>query len=184
MPNWMFSNGQHRQEPTDEEDTKTAGLWGPDLVHPTSVAGRVMEGSLETDIQNPDAHYTKPAKQQPVPKKARYDPSQDLAGWVNGCSAALPRRELAPLRPPRGQAAGGSGWKPHIRGHLIHGHFRASGGDPWKVTCGNGHHQYIRGGGGGATRPPSCNIAMHQVYITVLHYDVKVIMQMLTYNLP
>ncbi len=84
--NWMFSNGQHRQEPTDEEATKTAGLWGPDPEHFTSVADRVMEGSLETDIQNPDAHYTKPPKQQPVPKKARYGPART---WPAGLMAAL-----------------------------------------------------------------------------------------------
>ncbi len=73
-----------------------------------------MADSLETEIRNPEARYTNPAKLYPGVKKPRYDPSQDRAGWVSGCSAALVCRDSGPPRPPRGTAT--IGWTPPTRG--------------------------------------------------------------------
>jgi hypothetical protein len=79
----------------DEEATRTAALWGPDPVHPTSVAYRMIAEAIEADLQDLDASYTNPPpkKIQTGAKKARHDPNQERAGWVDGCSAALPRRD-------------------------------------------------------------------------------------------
>ncbi len=108
-PNRMIGVGQRRQEPSDEEAAKSAALWGPDPVHPISAAYCVIADSLETDIWNTEARYTNPARHHPSAKKARYDPSQDRAGWVSGCLAALPRRDSGPQRPARGMAPRGGG---------------------------------------------------------------------------
>jgi hypothetical protein len=59
------------------EAAKTAALWGPDLVHPTVAAYRVMADTLEFDMQNPDSHYTNPGNAHHGLKKARYDPSKE-----------------------------------------------------------------------------------------------------------
>jgi hypothetical protein len=89
----MIGVGQRRQEPSDEEAAKVAALWGSDPVHPTSAAYRVIAESIEVDLNDTGARYTNPARALQVPKRPRYDPSQDRAGWVSGCSAALPRRD-------------------------------------------------------------------------------------------
>jgi hypothetical protein len=79
-PNRMVGVGQRRQEPTDEEAAKTAALWGPDPVHPTGAAYRMMADSLESDIGNTESRYTNPGKPDPMSKKTRYNPSLDREG--------------------------------------------------------------------------------------------------------
>ncbi len=46
----------------DEEATKAAAMWGPNLVHPTNSAYHCMADHLERDILNTEAHYTNLAK--------------------------------------------------------------------------------------------------------------------------
>jgi hypothetical protein len=84
-PNKMVGVGQRREEPSDEEAAKTAAMWGPDPVHPTGAAYRVIAESLETDAANPDARYTNPGRTDIQHKKPRYDPSLHREGWVSGC---------------------------------------------------------------------------------------------------
>jgi hypothetical protein len=82
-PNRMFGIGLRRQDISDEEATRTAALWGPDPMHPTSVAYRMIAEAIEADLQDLDVRYTNPPKQiQTGAKKARHDPSQERAGWV------------------------------------------------------------------------------------------------------
>jgi hypothetical protein len=105
-PNKMFGMGLRRNEISDEEAARTAALWGPDPVHPTAAAYRMIAGAIEADLMDVDARYTNPPKGlQTGPKKARHDPSRERAGWVDGCSAALPRRDSAPVPGLRGWSA-------------------------------------------------------------------------------
>jgi hypothetical protein len=85
-PNPMMGMGQRRIEPSDDEASRTAVLWGPDPVHPTAAAYRVMADAIENDLQNPDSKYTNPATSQRVIKKSRPDPSLDRASWMLGRS--------------------------------------------------------------------------------------------------
>ncbi len=119
-PNRMVGVGQRKQEPTDEEAAKMATLWGPDPVHPTSAAYRMIADSLESDIRNTESRHTNPGKPDPMSKKTRYDPSPDGDGWISGCSAALPCLDLGPHRPPYGLASRGGGWLPLTRGQQGH----------------------------------------------------------------
>jgi hypothetical protein len=119
-PNRVIGVGQRRQEPTEEEASKSAAPWGLYPVYPTGAAYHAMADSRESDIQNPDARYTNPAKPYPVVKKPCYDPSLDRAGWVSGCSATLPCRDSAPLRPERGLGPRARGWMPPLRGQRTH----------------------------------------------------------------
>jgi hypothetical protein len=117
--------GLRRQEISDEEASRTAALWGPDPVHPTQAAYRLIAEAIEADLQDPEARYTNPPKDfQQSAKKARHDPSREQAGWVDGCSAALPRRDSAPLPVHRGRGAHAP------RGHTsqpARGNFRGRG---------------------------------------------------------
>ncbi len=106
-PNRMFGMGLRRQDISDEEATRTAAPWGPDPVHPTSAAYRMIAEAIVADLQDLDARYTNPPKQiQSSAKKAHHDPSRERAGWVDGCSAALPRRDSAPGPVQRGRGTG------------------------------------------------------------------------------
>jgi hypothetical protein len=105
-PNRMFGMGLRRHEISDEEASRTAALWGPDPVHPTQAAYRLIAEAIEADLQDPDAKYTNPPKDtHQSAKKPRHDPSRERAGWVDGCSAALPRRDSAPIPMNRGRGA-------------------------------------------------------------------------------
>jgi hypothetical protein len=98
--------GLRRHEISDEEASRTAALWGPDPVHPTQAAYRLIAEAIEADLLDPEARYTNPPKDaQQYAKKARHDPSREHAGWVDGCSAALPRRDSAPVAMNRGRGA-------------------------------------------------------------------------------
>ncbi len=95
-PNRMLGMGQRRIEIADDDAERTAALWGPDPVHPTSAAYRVMADAIENDLSSPDSKYTNPATTQRGEKRMRTDFSMERASWVAGCSAALSRRDSAP----------------------------------------------------------------------------------------
>jgi hypothetical protein len=105
-PNRMMGMGLRRSELSDDDASRTAALWGPDPVHPTAAAYRVMADAIETDLQNPDAKYTNPVNIQRDYKKARQDLSMERASWVSGCSAALARRDSMPSGSGRGSLRG------------------------------------------------------------------------------
>jgi lysophospholipase L1-like esterase len=138
-PNKMVGVGKTKHETTDEEAAKTAAVWGPDPVHPTSAAYRLIAEALEADIENPDARYTNPGKATSLFKKPRYDPSLHRDGWVAGCSAALPRRDSGQISP----AQRGSGRTPHFRGRQGRYGGRSLGGR----SSGGFTRGAIRGGG-------------------------------------
>jgi hypothetical protein len=92
-----------------------------------------MADFIVSDIRDPEARYTNPAKLYPGAKKPRYDPSQDRAGWVSGFSAALARRDSEPQISAKGLA--NSGWTAPTRGHPTRGH--PTHGHP---TCGQCTH--------------------------------------------
>ncbi len=139
--------------PRDYEDaSRTAALWGPDPVHPTQAAYRLIAEAIEADLQDPDAKYTNLPKDSLQPaKKSRHDPSRERAGWVDGCSAALPRRDSAPVLtnrgrgahaprssmgpPPRGYNRGRGGARSIQRGSSCSGYrghaYRGRGGSYW-----------------------------------------------------
>jgi lysophospholipase L1-like esterase len=50
----LMGMGQRRIEPSDDEASRKAALWGPDPVHPTAAAHRVMADAIDTDLQNPE----------------------------------------------------------------------------------------------------------------------------------
>ncbi len=104
-PNKMIGVGQRKQESSDEEAAKTAALWGPNPVHPSSAAYRSMADCIMDDINNPEARYTNPAKFENNAKRPRHDPSQDRASWVSGCSAALALRDSGTTKSSRGPTA-------------------------------------------------------------------------------
>jgi hypothetical protein len=103
-PNKMIGVGQRKQEPSDEEAAKTAALWGPNPVHPSSAAYRKMADCIMDDINNPEARYTNPAKHDHNAKRPRHNPSLDRASWVSGCSPALVRRDSGTKKSSRGTA--------------------------------------------------------------------------------
>ncbi len=145
-PNKMVGVGQRKQEPTDEEAAKTAAVWGPDPVHPTGAAYRLIADAVESDIENPDSRYTNPGKAMPLIKKPRYDPSLHRDGWVAGCSAALQRRDSGPNKP----AVRGSGWPPTTRGRQ--GRYRglpfggrSTGGSTRGIVRGGGYRMFHGG---------------------------------------
>jgi lysophospholipase L1-like esterase len=125
-PNKMVGVGQRREEPSDEEAAKTAALWGPDPVHPTAAAYRVIAEALDTDAANPDARYTNPGRKDTRHKKPRYDPSLHRDEWISGCSAALQRRDCYPPKTP----ARGSGGPSPNRGYHARHRGRSYGGRP------------------------------------------------------
>jgi hypothetical protein len=140
-PNRMFGMGLKRSEISDEEATRTAALWGPDPVHPTTAAYRMIAGAIEADLLDSDARYTNPPKGfQPGPKKARHDPSLERAGWVDGCSAALPRRDSVPCTVQRGRSANSSGSAPvHSTRSFYRGRGSARGSTRGSTRPGRGH---------------------------------------------
>jgi hypothetical protein len=113
-PNKMFGMGLRRSDISDDDAVRTAALWGPNPVHPTQAAYRLIAEAIELDLQDQDARYTNPPKDlHQGAKRLRYDPSLERAGWVDGCSAALPRRDSAPLPVHRGGGAHAP------RGHVV-----------------------------------------------------------------
>ncbi len=77
----------------DDKASKISDLWGRDAVHPLPAAYEVMAGVLDKDISDEGARYINPPRSASGPpnKKPRVDQSKLRQGWVDGCSAALPR---------------------------------------------------------------------------------------------
>jgi hypothetical protein len=152
-PNKMIGVGQRKMEPSDEEAAKTAALWGPNPVHPSSAAYRMMADCIENDINNPEARYTNPAKLTQGMKRPHHDPSQDRTSWVSGCSAALARRDSRTHKSSRDQAA--RGWTDTSHGHLTCGH--STCGQPncgqRMHTRGRGYYGSLRGSFRGGRKP-------------------------------
>jgi hypothetical protein len=144
-PNRMIGVGQRRQEPSEDEAAKAAALWGPDPVHPTSAAYRVMADSIVADLNESGAQYTNPVKTQQSFKKPRYDASMDRAGWVSGCPAALPRLDSTKRKPTGGNAAVRGGWSPSPRGLRAHHRGGSSGGPHHGSARGFGYRKFTGG---------------------------------------
>jgi hypothetical protein len=111
----MVGVGQRLHEPTDEDATKVAALWGCDPVHPKGTAYRCMAELLEQGISNPEAKYTNPRKKASDNKRPRLDLSLERADWVTRCSAATTRRDLRGKIPTR-VFSGPRGLMPSRRG--------------------------------------------------------------------
>jgi hypothetical protein len=111
--------------------------WGSDAVHPLPVAYGIMAAAIESDIADSSVRYINPSKSQggPPPKKPRVDQSKLRQGWVDGCSAALHRRDtssgaVAPSDgAARGKSRGHGGSRPYWgkRGHSYSGRGRLRG---------------------------------------------------------
>ncbi len=144
-PNRMIGVRQRRQEPSDDEAAKAAALWGPDPVHPTSAAYRVMANSIVADLNESGARYTNPVKTQQAFKKPRYDASMDREGWVRGCPAALSRRDSTVRKTARGNAAVRGGWSPSSRGQRALHWGGSLGGPPRGSARGPGYRKFSGG---------------------------------------
>jgi hypothetical protein len=96
----------------DDKATEISELWGRDAVHPLPAAYEAMAAVMDKDIADEGARYINPPKTAagPPSKKPRVDHSKLRQEWVDGCSAALPRRDTHNnLRYPRGQSPRGEG---------------------------------------------------------------------------
>jgi hypothetical protein len=133
-PNRMLGLGPALE---DEKAREISDQWGSDAVHPLPVAYGIMAAAIESDIADSSARYINPPKSQggPPPKKPRVDQSKLRQGWVDGCSAALHRRDTSsgPVAPNDGAASGKSrghgGSRPFWgkRGHTYSGRGRFRG---------------------------------------------------------
>ncbi len=93
--------------------------WHSKYLYP--VAYGIMAAAIESDVADPSAKYINPPKSQmgPPPKKPRVDHSKLRQGWVDGCSAALPRRDTGSGSstrndgPARGKSRGHGGSRPY-----------------------------------------------------------------------
>jgi hypothetical protein len=93
-PNRMLGLGPPLE---DEKAQEISAQWGSDAVHPLPVAFEIMATALENDVADLGARYINPPKTHggPPTKKQRIDHSKLRQGWVDGCSAALPRRDTS-----------------------------------------------------------------------------------------
>jgi hypothetical protein len=145
----MIAMGQRWPEPSGEEATRTAALWGPNPVHPTSAAYMMTTESLNGDIQNGEARYTnRPRAQRVPPKRPKYDPSLEMAGWVSGCSAVVPRRDAVQPRGNPDHAPRGLNRAGRMRGHSVRGHYHSFCGDFKQDGRGSGNYCCCRMGRG------------------------------------
>jgi hypothetical protein len=105
----------------DEKAREISDQWGSDAVHPLPVAYGIMAAAIESDVADPSAKYINAPKSLmgPPSKKLKVDHSKLRQGWVDGCSAALPRRDTVsgPLAmndgPACGKPRGHSGSRPY-----------------------------------------------------------------------
>jgi hypothetical protein len=79
----------------DEKAKEISAQWGNDAVHLLPVAYEIMTTAIENDVSDTGARYINLTKKQggPPAKKLRIDHSKLRQGWVDGCSAALSRRD-------------------------------------------------------------------------------------------
>ncbi len=98
----------------DDKAIEISDLWGRDAVHPLPAAYEAMAAVLDKDISDEGARYINPPRTSsgPPSKKPRVDQSKFRQEWVDGCSAALPRRDnfnkqgFQHGHPPRGGGRG------------------------------------------------------------------------------
>jgi hypothetical protein len=117
-PNKMLGLGPALE---DKKAREISDQWGNDAVHPLPVAYGIMATAIENDVADLEARYINPPKSQggPPAKKPRVDHSKLRQGWVDGCSAALPRRDTSsgPSNrndgPSRGKIRGNGGSRPY-----------------------------------------------------------------------
>jgi hypothetical protein len=116
-PNHMLGLGPMLD---DEKANEISDLWGRDAVHPLPAAYEAMAGVMVKDILDDGARYINPPKSSngPPSKKPRVDQSKLRQGWVDGCSAALLRRDTLVsqhIRPPNGGNRGRGRGAPYLR---------------------------------------------------------------------
>jgi hypothetical protein len=94
---------------SDDSAREISTMWRNDPLHPQPAAYIALVRSIESDILQEGVHYTNSPKQpvQSLAKKQKLDLSQSRQPWVQGCSAAVPRRDIYPVHGSRG---GGNGW--------------------------------------------------------------------------
>jgi hypothetical protein len=80
---------------SDQAASDISRLWGRDAVHPLPEAYDALSSAIERDILLENARYINPPKQlgEVAPKRPRTDFSKTRQQWVDGCSAAIPRRD-------------------------------------------------------------------------------------------
>jgi hypothetical protein len=90
--NRMLGIGPHL---SDEDAQQIGGMWGPDPVHPSEEAYRVIAASIEEDANCSEAWYMNPPKVMVgnISRKPRMDLAKTRQEWVDGCSATLLRRD-------------------------------------------------------------------------------------------
>jgi hypothetical protein len=91
---------------SDDAAKELSQLWGTDPLHPLPEAYDVFANKFMSDILIEGVKYINPPRdhhQSTVPKKPRTDLACSRQGWVEGCSAALPRRDTE--RPEKGQTS-------------------------------------------------------------------------------
>jgi hypothetical protein len=105
----MLGIGAHL---SDEDARKIGGLWGPDPVHPSKEAYKVLDASIKDDLSCGEARYTNPPRRRrgTYRRSPRIDLAKTRQEWVEGCSATLPRRDTV-SGVERGGLSGG-----HVRG--------------------------------------------------------------------
>ncbi len=164
----------------DDKATEISDLWGRDAVHPLPAAYEAMAGVLVKDISDDGARYINPPKPSngPPSKKPRVDQSKLRQGWVDGCSAALPRRDTLAsqhIRPPNGGSRGrGRGslylrpWSKFGRGG-VGGVVEATG---WAVGGGRAHN-------GSTLSPPLLSLACPtlSLFMTLVHVPLANILR-------
>ncbi len=106
-PNKMIGLGPRAADISDSEAKEFAELWGDNPVHTSSAAYRKMATDLVADLLDQEARYTNSTRlgESVLAKRLKTDNSLNLASWVSGCPAALPRRDSQPgraNRQPRG----------------------------------------------------------------------------------
>jgi hypothetical protein len=123
---------------SDQAASDISKLWGGDAVHPLPEAYDALTSAIERDILMEDARYINPPKQSGggPSKRFRTDFSKTRQQWVEGCSAAVPRRDTYNPSAPRnnrtrGRGGGGGtgtsyrgGRKPFRGSHIKRGGWR------------------------------------------------------------
>jgi hypothetical protein len=81
---------------SDDAAKELSQLWGTDPIHPLPEAYDELANKIMSDILIEGIKYINPPKDHRLataPKKPRTDLACSRQGWVEGCSAALPRRD-------------------------------------------------------------------------------------------